>query len=296
MSQTIELEAPSVAVVEAGGSFHVDLQGPHQEASVPDERLPLDRRTLLKLLSSGFSFFFAGCNDGSIGTLIPYLLEAYSISTSFVAIIYGVTFLGWLTAALTNSHLVHGLHLSTGTILILGAILQLLANVLRVWAPPFALFCISFFLTYLGMGYQDAHSNTFTATVKGAHRWLGFIHAMYAFGNMTGPFVAAAIAESSRWNFFYFYTIGVGCVNLGLVITAFGDKIIKQNTGVAPTVGTEMSRSNKAMREFKDTLKLPSVWLVSLFFFFFLGAGITAGGMHTSRIHISHADHSRVGR
>lgn len=39
----------------------------------------------LKLLSSGFSFFVAGANDGSLGTLIPYMLQAYGISTSLVA-------------------------------------------------------------------------------------------------------------------------------------------------------------------------------------------------------------------
>ena len=296
MSQTIELEAQSVTVGEGAKPLHVKLQEAPQEASVPDERLPLGRSTLLKLLSAGFSFYFAGCNDGSLGTLIPYLLKAYDINTSFVAIIYGVTFLGWFTAALTNSYLVHALHLSTGTILILGAFLQLLANALRVWAPPFALFCFSFFFTYLGMGYQDAHSNTFTATVKGAHRWLGFIHAMYAFGTMTGPFVAAAIAHSSRWNWFYFYTIGIGCINLGLVIAAFGDKIVKRDPGETATAGTDMRRNKRAMREFKDVLKLPSVWLVSLFFFFFLGAAITASGMHQIRIHISPADHLRLGR
>ena len=94
MSQVIELEARPAVVSGTDDSLHINLEGSSHEPSVPDEQLPLDRRTILKLLSAGFSFFFAGCNDGSIGTLIPYLLRAYNIDTSFVAIIYGVTFLG----------------------------------------------------------------------------------------------------------------------------------------------------------------------------------------------------------
>ena len=48
----------------------------------------------LKLVSSGFSFFCAGVNDGSLGTLIPYLLPAYDIDTGLVAIMYvAVSFL-----------------------------------------------------------------------------------------------------------------------------------------------------------------------------------------------------------
>jgi fucose permease len=38
------------------------------------------------------------------------------------------------------------------------------------------------------------------------------------------------------------------------------------------------SKGKTAWKEIKATLSLPGVWLLSLFFFFFLGAAITAGG------------------
>jgi hypothetical protein len=44
------------------------------------------RRTW-KLFSSGFSFFVAGVNDGSMGALLPYMLKEYDIGTSFIAIL-----------------------------------------------------------------------------------------------------------------------------------------------------------------------------------------------------------------
>ena len=263
----------------------------HEEAAAGDittrlgvpanDNASLDSKTLLKLLSCGFSFFYAGCNDGALGTLIPFLLTSYNINTSFIAIIYSVTFLGWLVAAFTNSHLTHALRLSMGATLALGAILQLLANVLRVWRPPFPLFCISFFFTYLGMGYQDSHSNTFTASVKSAHRWLGFIHASYAAGTATGPLLAAVIANHSRWNYFYLYTIGVGLVNLCLVLVAFHEPLLRASPSPAEAE-VETARGNrKAVEDLKRTLQLRSVWLLSIFYFFFLGSVFTLSGKPT---------------
>lgn len=43
---------------------------------------------LLKLLGSGFSFFVAGANDGSIGALLPYILSSYHIGTSLISLLY----------------------------------------------------------------------------------------------------------------------------------------------------------------------------------------------------------------
>jgi hypothetical protein len=40
-----------------------------------------------KLLSAGVSFFMAGINDGSLGSLIPYIIRSYAIDTNMVAIL-----------------------------------------------------------------------------------------------------------------------------------------------------------------------------------------------------------------
>lgn len=46
---------------------------------------PPEKALYLKLISSGFSFFVAGVNDGSLGTLIPYLMLSYRINPGTVA-------------------------------------------------------------------------------------------------------------------------------------------------------------------------------------------------------------------
>ncbi|KAH2513530.1 hypothetical protein KXW70_006957 [Aspergillus fumigatus] len=232
-------------------------------------------RLYLKLVSAGFSFFVAGINDGSLGPLIPYIRQAYHIDTNLVAVVYGTTFCGWLVAALSNSHLCQ--YLDLGVLLALGAVLQVLAHALRTWLPPFPLFAVTFFFASLGQAYQDTHANTFVASVKAAHRWLGFIHAMYMAGCLVGPFVSTAVASAgmhSRWNLFYAAPLGLGVINLVLVIGAFHDSLrLTQQFGQSPPESRQ-----KGLQEMKQTLCTPSVWLLSLYFFFFLGAAITAGG------------------
>ncbi|CAG8007456.1 unnamed protein product [Penicillium salamii] len=250
---------------------------------VQDSRPPEVKWMYPKILSAGVSFFVAGVNDGSLGSLIPYIIRTYGIGTNMVAVLktltkasYGTTFGGWLIAALTNSSITR--YLDLGPILCVGAAIQVLAHVLRVWEPPFALYVVTFFLASLGQAFNDTHANTFVSSLTGAHRYLGFIHAMYMAGCLVGPFVATGIASAntdSMWYVFYAFPLGVGVVNLALLGVAFRDRM------AAPAVlrsEGEEALSRSAWKEIKDTLFSPGVWLVSLFFFFFLGATITAGG------------------
>ncbi|KAF2008174.1 MFS general substrate transporter [Amniculicola lignicola CBS 123094] len=231
---------------------------------------------ITKIVAAGFSFFFAGTNDGCLGSLTPYILRTYGVGTQHIALIYASTFCGWVLAAATNSHL--GRYLDLGAILLIGAVLQLTSHLLRFWTPPFGLYVITFLIQAAGMAYQDSHSNTFVASIKGAHRWLGFIHAMYALGCLVSPFVATAIASKvgDRWPLFYLFLVGIGVVNIAAVLVAFRDRL-KLKAGTESIEDT-MSRSKNASKDFVETLKSPPVYLLSLFYFFMLGVGITAGG------------------
>lgn len=195
--------------------------------------------------------------------------------------------MGWFFAALSNTHLCQFLNL--GPMLMLGAALQVVAHALRAWKPPFALYVITFWFASLGQAYQDTHGNTFVAGTKAAHRSLAFIHAMYAAGCLCGPFVATAIASAgtpSRWYLFYSFPLGLGVANVGLVSYAFWDSVVFNRRKPDPPAagsghisgGAETSRNKGALRLMKETLANPSVWLLSLFFFFFLGAALTASG------------------
>ncbi|KAJ4370136.1 hypothetical protein N0V86_008872 [Didymella sp. IMI 355093] len=226
------------------------------------------------------SFFFAGNNDGSLGALTPYILQTYSIGTEYIAFIYGATFLGWLFAAATNGHMAR--YLGLGTILTLGAGIQIVAHVLRCWTPPFPLFVVTFFLQAAGMAYNESHANTFVASLKSAHRPLGFIHAMYALGTLVSPFVAAGIASAAptRWALYYVYLVGIGVLNMLAVGITFWESIT-MHTNPAPQAEQPAGVTSRRKQGNKDVvaaLKSPPVYLLSMFYFFMLGTGITASG------------------
>jgi fucose permease len=100
-----------------------------QQPTPTPHRLP-------KLLSTAFSFFTAGTNDGSLGALLPYILRSYGITTALVSSLYAGTLAGWLLAALTATHLAQRLRL--GSLLCLGAALQAVAHALRCWYVKWA--------------------------------------------------------------------------------------------------------------------------------------------------------------
>jgi fucose permease len=183
--------------------------------------------------------------------------------------------------ALTNSHA--SKFLSLGLLLVLSATLQLLSQCLRPWKPPFPLFAVTVFLTGLGQAYQDSHANTFVTSVPDAHNWLGFIHAMYGLGCLVAPFVATAVAsanEPSRWMLYYLFPLGLSVINVISVVVAFRDSIhlIPRTLGSSEIIEESGGRNKSAMRELRQLMKLRSVWIISLFFFFYLGVGVTSCG------------------
>ena len=171
--------------------------------------------------------------------------------------------------------------------LTIGACLQVLAHILRAWQPPFGLFAASFFFAHLGQAYQDAHANTYVSSVKAAHRWLGFIHAMYMAGCLVGPFAATGIASAydpSQWNLFYTLPLGLGVINVCMTAYAFRSNF-RFKTRRATAEEAPQSRNKGALKEMKETVRVPSVWLLSMFFFFYLGVAITASGERVFILH-----------
>lgn len=144
------------------------------------------------------------------------------------------------------------------------------------------MYVVTFFLQAVGMGYQDSHGNTFVASVKDAHRWLGFIHASYALGCLIAPLVATAIAArvGDQWPLFYLFLVGWGSLNLLAMLVTFHDSVKMRHHETSSEIHQERgsSRSKSASRDLIITLKSPPVYLLSMFYFFMLGTGITAGG------------------
>ncbi|KAK4164107.1 major facilitator superfamily domain-containing protein [Cladorrhinum sp. PSN259] len=287
-ARTAPRSPPGDGVVSSSFDFQVEEGPSPRPGSNENSQSSLDAALIFKLVTAAFSFFVAGVNDGSIGALIPHIIRDYGITTAIVSALYATSFAGWLFAALTNTHASQ--RLDTGAMLVLGAVLQILSQALRCWpTPPFWLFILSFFLTTSGQGFQDTHANGFVAQQKGVggvHRWLGAIHAAYMAGCFIAPFVASSIASAgvgggrSKWYLFYNVPLGFGILNLGMVVIAFRDSIgwVKRRIGAEASAWEGVDQPKSAGMQLKETLTTRSVWLISLFFFFYIGVSITAGG------------------
>lgn len=60
----------------------------HDTLAFQEPETPQTKWLYFKVLSAGFSFFVAGVNDGSLGSVIPYVMISYKINTDMVSILY----------------------------------------------------------------------------------------------------------------------------------------------------------------------------------------------------------------
>lgn len=133
---------------------------------------------------------------------------------------------------------------------------------------------------------------------------------MYGLGLLVAPLIATAIASHApeRWAVYYSFPLGVGVLNVVLVLVAFfpirdlmGNKFkrasVSRSGGAGEAAIGDISASQdreslprlaQVKEEMIETIKLKSVWLISLFFFFYLGASMTIGGMLSLDGHLHH--------
>ena len=156
-------------------------------------------------------------------------------------------------------------------VLVVGACSQLLAYALILWKPPFPLFVIAFFFSGLGVAFQDAQANTFAAGVNNAHWYLGLLHAVYGAGALVAPLVATVIAtKTPYWHYYYVLMLGVTAVDVGLLTYTFWKGIFMPVSATA---------KDTASKELSMALSKRATWVLAMFFFFYVGAEVTTGGL-----------------
>lgn len=186
-----------------------------------------------------------------------------------MSLIYLINFAGWITASFINIHV--SSRLGTGGKVVLGAIVQCIGYALMCWLAPFPLFVTAFFFTGCGVGLQDAQANIYTVSLPNPHRWLGVLHAIYGVGTIVAPLLANAMASrTSFWYRYYLMALGIGVVNTLFLAWTFRKGLFCSNVRNAKdTAGSELHA----------TLSNGTVWLFNLFFFLYVGAEVTAGGI-----------------
>jgi hypothetical protein len=77
----VELVSSANVKTDVGFADH----GSIADARPDSEGIP-KTQAYLQLICAGFSFLYAGTNDGTTGPLLPYMLQEYHISTSLITV------------------------------------------------------------------------------------------------------------------------------------------------------------------------------------------------------------------
>ncbi|THV06969.1 MFS general substrate transporter [Dendrothele bispora CBS 962.96] len=212
--------------------------------------------------------FMLGWNDGSAGPLLPRIQEVYQISFVVASLIFVCTCIGFLIGAMSNVYLSE--KMKFGKILVLGGLAPLVAYVIQAPALPFPVFILSFALSGGGVALQHAQANGYVATLDhDPSTRLSIFHAAYGLGAFTAPLVATQFAQMRRWSFHYLVSLGVGGINLVLMVLVFklrSKDECRKEIGLEPTEKGTSDRS-----AFRQIFALKSVHTMAAFTFMYVG-------------------------
>src|ERR1700730_4555997 len=133
------------------------------ESSASQSAISLSRVPRMHLLLAFLAFILLGCNDGSLGVLIPSLRAFYQIDAVTISWLFLMFTLGFLSAAFNNGLLMA--KLGERRFLLLSLTLFMLCTGIYSLRPSFALFLCTGTLLGFGMGMLDAGLNAYVASL-----------------------------------------------------------------------------------------------------------------------------------
>ncbi|OSC97784.1 MFS general substrate transporter [Trametes coccinea BRFM310] len=246
-------------------------------ASTPTMR----RKARLQFATLCWALFLAGWNDGTTGPLLPRIQAVYNIGFAVVSLNFVFNCIGFVTGAAANVWLTD--RYGFGTVMVIGALAQVVGYTLEAPAPPFPVFVMGYAVNGFGLALQNAGANGYVASLKdNAATKMGILHAIYGAGALSSPLVATQFAQLSHWSFHYLVSLGIAISNVILLIAVFRFK--NQETCLAEigqtpsheslTEGTDNNNSSKYTQMFK----LRALHLMAFFILTYVGVEVTLGG------------------
>ena len=150
----------------------------------PSIVLDLPESITLRVWAAMFSFFIMGVQTAGFGALIPYMEPYYAISDTLISLVFVVPLAGYLVASVMNN----AVHRRFGRrgIAVVGAVCQLLVNVVAACHPPYVVFLLAYIAVGYGTGLIDAGWCAWAGGLRNANTVSGFLHGAYSFGSHRG--------------------------------------------------------------------------------------------------------------
>jgi fucose permease len=213
-------------------------------------------------------FVLSGMNDGTNGVLIPSLRAFYGVNDAIVGLLFLFVSFGFFLAALSTGFLMQRLGLRS--ILLLGAITFLIGVLPFGLKMPFIVLLVARLVVGLSVGWLETGLNIYVTTLPRSTLFLTYLHAFYGVGGLVGP-VAASIILALQWGWNSVYLL-LGGVNLLLLLGfSFFARYVKP-----VEVKSEQARG-ETRNVLQATLKLPVVWMVTMFLLVYVGIEVSLG-------------------
>jgi fucose permease len=237
------------------------IESPRTSQAVQTPRTPR-----MHLLLAFLAFILLGCNDGTLGVLIPSIRTYYQVDAATISWLFVFSIIGYLTSSFNNGLLMA--KLGERRFLLLSLVIFMLGFGLYSLRPPFVFFLFSGTLLGFGAGMIDAGLNAYVASLPKNATLLNYLHAFYGAGALLGPLVASALlALQAGWNVTYLVWLGVALLILLGFYFAFKQPVQAEKTTAVSADGNLLLR----------TLRLRGVWLAAFFLFFYVGTEVSVG-------------------
>lgn len=215
------------------------------------------------------AFILIGCNDGTLGVLIPAMRSFYHIDAVTISWLFLASALGYLTASFNNGLLMA--KLGERRFLLLGLGIFCLGALLYSLTPPLVFFLCTGTIVGFGVGMIDAGLNTYIASLPNNGKLLNYLHAFFGVGALLGPLVASGLlAQGLGWRATYMVWLALALLILAGLWFAFRRH---EQPDQQSTQETEQQGSNLLFA----ALRLRGVWLAAFFLLFYVGTEVGLG-------------------
>ncbi|HLW00879.1 MAG TPA: MFS transporter [Ktedonobacterales bacterium] len=229
--------------------------------------MPTHSASRPQLSTAFFGFVLIGVASGAWGVLLPSLSAYYHVDQTVVGFIFFASATGYLLSALSTGLLMAKIGLRW--YLVAGTALFMLCCFILAMQPPFALVLVIRLLQGMAGAIIEAGLNMFLAALPNKIALLNYLHAFFGAGALLGPLIASAIlALSWGWNSAFFaWTLLAFPLLLGLLA------LFRSPSADA----VQEAQKEKKERRLLAALKIPQVWVATLFLLFYVGIEVSLG-------------------
>ncbi len=219
-------------------------------------------------------FLLVGLLSGAWGVLLPSMSDFYRVDKAVIGTLFIASAGGYFLSALFSGPLVQ--RLGQRWYLIIGTAAFLFGCLVMVAKPPFLLVLVTRTLMGIGVAVIEAGLNMYIAALPNNTSRLNYLHAFFGVGGLIGPVVASGLL-AAQWDWSSIFLVWAAVTLLLLI----GFILFFQQRAGQEREGERKERHEREQKRADSgllaSLKLPIVWLATLYLLVYCGVEANIG-------------------